>query len=193
VPAPPGSLACLQASHTVTQSHRKWAEAKRKHGAPVGTAFTYKLNAPATVALTFTRKLAGHKVKGKCVTSAKQKHGPRCTTAVPAGTLTRAAAAGTTTVAFSGKLGAKKLAPGTYTVTVTARIQHGYGHRGTHLHDHPLKRTAHTWTAPMTGPGRPRQATQGCGRMRSRPTMLRAGARTIGIRSPRENVAEWRF
>jgi hypothetical protein len=107
----------------VGQSHKKWAEKKRrrKHKVPIGTSFRFTLNETATVKLTFTTKVKGRKVKHKCVRPTKRNsHAPKCTSAVTAGTLTVGGQSGANAVAFRGKVGRHKLRPGRYTVTITA-------------------------------------------------------------------------
>jgi hypothetical protein len=107
----------------VGQSHRSWAERKRKrkHKVAIGTSFKFTLNEAATVKLTFTTTLKGRKVSHKCVAqTSKNKHKPKCTTARAVGTMTVSGRAGKNTVAFAGKIGGHELAPGTDNVTITA-------------------------------------------------------------------------
>jgi hypothetical protein len=127
---------------SIKQSHSTWREgskkatlaaAKGKHQhrkPPVGTTFTFKLNTPATVKLTFTTSGAGRKVKHKCV---KQTHSNRhdraCKLTTTAGTLTFSTGhSGIDRVAFDGRLsGRKKLKPGIYKLQITATNSSGKG------------------------------------------------------------------
>jgi len=111
---------------SLTQAHRKWAEKKRKHGPPIGTSFTYTLNAPATATLEFQTKTKGRKVKHKCVAqNKKNKHAPSCTLIIIAGTIKHTSTAGKNTITFTGKIGRHKLAPGKYTLVLAAHNSTG--------------------------------------------------------------------
>ncbi len=85
------------------QSHKRWREGKAlptiaavKRKAPVGTAFTFAVNQPASVKLVFKQH---NKVKG---------------------VLSLSANAGTDRITFQGRLSrTKRLAPGSYSVTIT--------------------------------------------------------------------------
>jgi hypothetical protein len=115
-----------------TQSHSTWAlgnalaSMSRKSKTPVGTAFTFKLNAAARVRLVFTHVTSGaltHGKHGKCVARTHANRArPRCKLTVVDGTLGFAgAAAGKRSVHFDGRLDRRHtLKPGSYTVTVTA-------------------------------------------------------------------------
>jgi hypothetical protein len=114
------------------QSARTWREGNRlatfaaKHKPPVGTQFTFTVNEAATVTLSFTRPGTGRSVAGKCaaVTKHNRRH-HKCTPA--AGTITHAAHAGLNTVAFQGRLSPhERLAPGSYTLVVTALGTNGH-------------------------------------------------------------------
>jgi hypothetical protein len=105
----------------VAESHKTWAEKHFKHGPPVGTTFSYTLNLSATVVLKFTQQAKGRKVKRKCV-AAKRSNAdkPSCKLTVKAGTLRTTGRAGKNKLKFAGKVGGKKLRPGTYEVTISA-------------------------------------------------------------------------
>jgi hypothetical protein len=102
---------------TATRRSRKTRKAP-----PVGTAFSFSLNEPATVHFTFTQVADGRKVKGKCVAATRNNrraHG--CKRTVTAGALTLTGRLGTNTVAFDGRIShSRKLGLGHYTLTVTA-------------------------------------------------------------------------
>ena len=112
---------------SASQSHRVWrASNKRasisKKRRPVGTTFTFSMNAPGRVTLTFTQPGHGRKVKGKCVPPTRHnKHKRRC--ALVRGKLTFSAHAGTNRVRFYGRISSsKKLKPGRYTVAISTQI-----------------------------------------------------------------------
>jgi hypothetical protein len=95
--------------------------------APVGTTFAFTLSASANVSLTFMRALPGRRAGGSCVApSHRNSTKPRCKRYVPAGSVAVPGHAGLAKVAFQGRLSrTKKLTPGNYTATVTARDSHG--------------------------------------------------------------------
>ncbi len=109
------------------QSATSWREGKRlaritRAKAPTGTTFSFSLNEQATVTFSFTQRLPGRKVGGKCVAqSANNLRKPACTRTVTAGTLTFTGHTGTNKVVFQGRVSsAKKLKPGRYTLAITA-------------------------------------------------------------------------
>jgi hypothetical protein len=67
-------------------------------------------------------RLVGRKCVAQTKKNAKKK---RCTISAPNGTLIRASKAGRNKVAFSGRIGQTKLAPGSYRATLAARIRSG--------------------------------------------------------------------
>jgi hypothetical protein len=109
----------------LSQSHSRWREkalartsATRKP--PVGTVFSFTLNGPATVTLSFSYAADGRKVHGRCrVATTGDRHDRKCVRA--AGSLSFKAAAGKRTVSFDGRISKHStLAPGRYTVTLSA-------------------------------------------------------------------------
>lgn len=100
--------------------------AARRRKAPQGTTVSYVLSEPATVSTAIDRKLKGRRVrrkgrKAKCLreTRRNRKGHKRCTLYKKAGTLTRQGALGKNSFAFSGRIGKKKLAAGSYQLTLT--------------------------------------------------------------------------
>ena len=91
-------------------------------GAPKGTTFTFRLSERSTVLLAIDRLAAGRKAGGRCRKPARaNRRGRRCTLAVRVGTLTRRnLPAGRASIAFSGRLGSRKLARGSYRAAVVA-------------------------------------------------------------------------
>jgi hypothetical protein len=83
-----------------------------------GTTLKVALSEPASLAIAVDRLVGGRRSKGKC--SRKARTGKRCTIRRRAGALTRALPAGSSRIAFSGRLGTKKLEPGRYRLSLTA-------------------------------------------------------------------------
>lgn len=98
------------------------SESKTKKRPPVGTAFLFSLNEPASVAFTFTEAASGRKLGKTCVALTKQNsHKHRCARIVIAGALTFAGSAGPNKLSFDGVIARHKtLKPGSYTLLVTA-------------------------------------------------------------------------
>jgi len=94
---------------------------KRFHvgGRSGGTKIAFTLDKAARVTLAFDRLTTGHTVKRRCVAKTKLKHTKRCTIAKRVGTLVVNGRKGRTTFAFSGKLGRRALARGSYRLTAT--------------------------------------------------------------------------
>jgi virginiamycin B lyase len=92
----------------------------------VGTTFSFTLNEPATVKLTFTRQASGRVVQvdghGECVArTSHNRRARKCTRTVVAGTLAVTAPRGTDKIGFAGRVSStNKLRLGSYTATVTA-------------------------------------------------------------------------
>jgi hypothetical protein len=107
------------------QAASRWIEAALRGSTaktPVGTSFTFTLDQPAHVTLSFARSVLGRVKGGRCVSPALTgAHARRCTLSLRAGTLTAAGDPGANTVAFGGRTSAGRLAAGTYTVVVQAR------------------------------------------------------------------------
>ena len=100
--------------------------ARRRRKAPRGTTVSYALSEAATVSAGIDRELKGRRVrrkgrKAKCLreTRRNRKGHKRCTLYKKAGTLTRQGALGKNSFAFSGRIGKKKLAAGSYQLTLT--------------------------------------------------------------------------
>jgi DNA-binding beta-propeller fold protein YncE len=95
---------------SLRQAARSWREHRTgKRRLPVGTSFSFSLNEPAMVSLSFSR----------CATQPKRS---RCTRHVAAGQLIVNARAGANKVRFAGRISpGKTLRPGRYTLAITAR------------------------------------------------------------------------
>ena len=125
--APPPAIPVLTG---LKGSHARWragaapariSSRARAKATPVGTTFSFSLNVSAKVTLLFSHASAGRRVKGSCVAStAHNAKLPRCTRKVRAGALSLNAASGAGRITFDGRIGARKLKPGRYTMTITA-------------------------------------------------------------------------
>jgi hypothetical protein len=132
VTSPPAQLGVLHSVAAappilsgVKQSHRTWREGgKLAHisSAPVGSVFSFALNEHAEVSFTFSQRVNGRRVNGRCVApSAANRSAPSCKRTVIRGALSFAGHAGTNSVAFQGRLTrTRKLAGGAYELTIVA-------------------------------------------------------------------------
>jgi hypothetical protein len=125
-PPPPIKAPAIGAAH---QSAARWRDgnqlahiSRRKKRVPVGTTFSFSLNVQASVAFTFTQRLGGRSVGGKCVAETrKNSRRKSCNRTVTAGTLSFAAHPGSNRVAFQGRVSrSRKLRPGHYKLMITA-------------------------------------------------------------------------
>jgi len=86
-----------------------------------GTTFRYTLSEAATVKITIAQRLAGRRRGKRCVApTRKLRKAKKCTRISTRGTLTRISKTGANRVAFSGRIGSRKLSPGSYQATLTA-------------------------------------------------------------------------
>jgi hypothetical protein len=93
---------------------------------PKGTTFTFRLSAGAVSKITIARRLPGVRKGGRCVAPRKGAR-RRCTRYKPVGSLTRRRTkAGANKVPFTGRLGKKALATGTYRATLVATDAAGH-------------------------------------------------------------------
>ena len=117
------------------QSSRRWiagtnlarlgraaATRARKHGLPVGTTFSFRLDQAASVTLTFRHSAQGRRVSGTCVTKTHGNAGrPTCTRVVADGSLRVQANSGANKLRFEGRISpTRRLKAGRYTVLFTA-------------------------------------------------------------------------
>ncbi len=121
-----GSPRRLAIGH-IAQSRRHWRETgkhhttTRKRGPRAGTSFSFTLSQPARVQFEFGRLGQGRLVHGACrVANRSNRRRRACTVSRVAGTLVLTGHAGRNTLAFSGGLSGKRLAPGSYVVSVRA-------------------------------------------------------------------------
>jgi hypothetical protein len=105
-----------KATPVIARARRKKSKAK------VGTQFRFSLNEAATVTIRIDRLTKGRRVGKRCVKpKAKLRRRKACTRATKKGVLTRRGlTAGAHRVAFSGRIGRRKLAAGRYRATLVA-------------------------------------------------------------------------
>lgn len=94
---------------------------KHKHTAPLGAIVRYTLSEPAKVSFTVEQLAQGRKKGSACVKPTKKlQHAKRCVLTKSKGTLARTGVSGADQLVFSGRLGTRKLAPGTYELVAQA-------------------------------------------------------------------------
>lgn len=97
------------------------AKRKKAKGSPVGTTFRVTVSKDATVKVTIERKSSGKRSGKRCVARTKKlRKAKNCVRYVRAGVLSRGMKAGKRTIPFSGRLGKKKLALGSYRAVISA-------------------------------------------------------------------------
>lgn len=103
------------------------ATAAPRKRTPTGTAFRFTLNAKADVRIAILRRTTGRRVGGQCLAATpKRARRKRCKRYVAVNTLVRTGLpSGANTVAFSGRLGTRKLAPRTYRAELVASAPGG--------------------------------------------------------------------
>jgi streptogramin lyase len=96
--------------------------ARTRRSVPRGSALSYSLSEPAAVTIVIARPRTGRRVGRTCKKLTRSNRQRRhCTYYTSVGTLRRRALQGLNRVAFSGRIGRRALAPGTYRATVTAK------------------------------------------------------------------------
>ncbi len=126
-PCPP-TLSGARQTHAVWRMGNALAKISarrriRKKRPPVGTTFSFVLDVPAQVNLSFTKLVRGRTVNGKCAFQHKRNaHRPRCQIVIGAGSLQFVGHLGTNRVAFDGRVASTyKVNPGNYQVAISAR------------------------------------------------------------------------
>ena len=96
--------------------------ARARKPVPKGSRVSYSLSEPAGVTIVIARPRTGRSVGRTCRRLTRSNRRRRhCTYYTTVGTLRRRALQGLNRVAFSGRIGRRALAPGTYRATVTAK------------------------------------------------------------------------
>jgi len=97
------------------------AAAKNTKRHKKGTTFDYTLSEAGTVRVVISQAGSGRRQGKRCVTPTRKLRKARaCTRIITKGTLTRTSHQGSNRVAFSGRIGSRKLVPGRYQATLTA-------------------------------------------------------------------------
>lgn len=97
------------------------AKAKKKKSIPTGTTIRLTLSEPASLSIQVLKRTKGKRSGKLCVKPSKKlrkKH--NCARYANVKTLTRSGKAGAELVAFSGRIGSRKLKPGKYRFAITA-------------------------------------------------------------------------
>ncbi len=123
VVAPPPTVTGL------TQSHSSWREggalaliSRRRHRSALGTTFSFVLNEPAGMSISFTRGVGGRRVGRNCVAQNRRNARRRsCVRQLTVGRLSFAGHIGRNNVLFQGRVSrATRLKPGRYTAVILA-------------------------------------------------------------------------
>jgi hypothetical protein len=98
------------------------ASGSRKPTAPLGTTVGYSLSAAASVSFTLQKLTPGRRVGRKCVKQTRQNKGHgKCVLAKPVkGSFSHPGATGQNQFKFSGRIGGRNLAPGSYRLMASA-------------------------------------------------------------------------
>ncbi len=105
LPLIPPVIGSVTQSRAVWRSGRRLASFSRARHLPVGTIFSFTLNEGANVTFTFTRSVAGRRVKHACLAPRKKtRTRPACKRTITAGKLSFSGHAGLNKVAFQGRL-----------------------------------------------------------------------------------------
>ncbi|MDX6649005.1 MAG: hypothetical protein QOJ97_956 [Solirubrobacteraceae bacterium] len=95
--------------------------AARRRPPPRGTTFSFRLDQAATVTVAIGQLRPGRRVGRGCLAPTRARaRRPRCQRLVTVATLKRDARAGLNRMAFTGRIGLRALAPGSYRATFTA-------------------------------------------------------------------------
>jgi uncharacterized repeat protein (TIGR01451 family) len=112
------------------QSVGRWREGRkvakaakgRRPKVPTGTTFRFALNEPASVTMTFTRRVARRNPQRHCAAPRARRDRPACMSTQTLGALRLDGKAGTNAIPFVGRLaGGRRLPPGHISVTFYAR------------------------------------------------------------------------
>jgi Putative Ig domain len=126
-PPPPPVISAAHLSHRVFRAAASGPTIARKRRAPIGTIISYRDSEDAITTFKVFRLATGHKHRGRCV-AGRRAHQRRCTRRIARGAFTHADVARRIRVRFSGRLGARKLVPGRYLLTLTPKANGQPGH-----------------------------------------------------------------
>lgn len=119
-PGPGGPVLGVTAPDTTPPTIQAASLTKTVFVAGKGTTFKIRISEPASVRIVISKATIGRKVKGKCVSKTrKNRRNKKCTFQKTLTTLKRGLQpAGEVAIKFSGKIGKRKLPPGTYRATI---------------------------------------------------------------------------
>jgi hypothetical protein len=119
---PPPPIASALTAFSITPGRFKSARSGATFAKAVtGAKVAYTLTAAGPLTLQVLKAKRGVRVGGRCLAPKKGRGGKRCRRYTKLGVAaTRQAAAGKTTLRFSGRVAAKRLKPGRYRLTATA-------------------------------------------------------------------------
>ena len=122
---PPPTITAVRETRRVWREGRELAQISRRSrgkAAPIGTTFSFESNEQSSVSLVFAQLLPGRTVAKKCVARTHRNAAHRgCQRKLAAGTLSMTGHGGMNSVVFQGRISAhRRLAPGHYTLTITA-------------------------------------------------------------------------
>ncbi len=113
------SVSNVSASPRVSRLGSALARLARKRP-PIGTTISWQLSEPATTTVSFGQTRRGRKKGKRCIVG--RRTGSRCSFLAIKGSLVVSANAGLNKLRFQGRLSTRrKLAPGSYTVLISAR------------------------------------------------------------------------
>jgi hypothetical protein len=129
--APPGGVAPLPAVRSLRLRPAAFAAAARGPSArdaqrrrrPRGSLVSFTLNVPAAVTYRVGRAMPGRRVGRRCAPPSRaNRRGRRCTRfALVSGRFTRMGRAGSNRFRFTGRIGGRRLTPGSYRLRATPR------------------------------------------------------------------------
>jgi streptogramin lyase len=116
---PVPQLSAAKLSQTVFAAENKGASltARKKRG----TDISYSESETATTMFTVLKRVVGHKQGTRCAPGRPRKHERHCTRYLSVGSFTHQDAAGKVTVHFTGRVGGRKLKPGSYVLALTPK------------------------------------------------------------------------
>jgi hypothetical protein len=120
-PPPPRDTTAPVISRLKVSPARFQISSGRRRAVKRGTVFSYRVSEAATVTFTIRRKFTGRKVNGRCVRARRvNRRRPSCFGYRRVGSFVQAGAAGRNTRRFTGRIGRKRLHPGSFRATLVA-------------------------------------------------------------------------
>jgi len=115
-PAKPPVVSSLAESNSIFRVGRSSTApgGRISRAAPTGTVFSFVLDQPAVVGVTFIREQSGHRIGKSCVVGRRGAGKPACVRSSVAMALGRRARSGLNRFLFTGRVRGKALRPGAY-------------------------------------------------------------------------------